>query len=51
VNPVTYVLEAVRCIMVTGFEPPKVLTAYIVAFAFLGLTSTTALLAFRKISK
>lgn len=50
-NPVTYVLEGVRSIMVTGFDPAKVLTAYIVAFAFLALTSTTALLAFRKISK
>jgi ABC-2 type transport system permease protein len=49
-NPVTYILEGVRSIMVTGFDPAKVITAYAVAFAFLALTSTTSLLAFRKIS-
>ena len=50
-NPVTYVLEGARSIMVTGLDPGKVFTAYLVAFAFMALTSTTALLAFRKISR
>lgn len=50
-NPVTYVLEGVRSIMVTGFDPIKVLTAYVVALAFLAVTSTTSVLSFRKLAR
>lgn len=51
INPVTYILEGTRSIMVTGIDPAKVATGYLVAFAFLAFTSTTSLLSFRKISK
>jgi ABC-2 type transport system permease protein len=50
-NPITYILEGMRSIMVTGMDPAKIITAYIVAIAFWAATSTAALLSFRKISK
>jgi hypothetical protein len=37
--------------MVTGMDPAKVALAYSVAFALLAVTSTTAVLSFRKISR
>jgi ABC-2 type transport system permease protein len=50
-NPITYILEGARSIMVTGMDPAKVALAYSVAFALLAVTSTTAVLSFRKISR
>jgi ABC-2 type transport system permease protein len=50
-NPITYILEGMRSIMVTGMNPQKIITAYAVAFAFLALTSATAVLSFRKIAR
>jgi len=49
-NPVTYILEGARSIMLTGPDPAKVTTAYIVALAFMALTSASSLLSFRKLS-
>jgi ABC-2 type transport system permease protein len=49
-NPITYILEGSRSIMVSGMDPAKVITAYVVAIGFLAVTSTTSVFAFRKIS-
>lgn len=50
-NPITYILEGGRSIMVTGLEPARVTTAFVVAFGLLAFTSTTSLLAFRRITR
>lgn len=50
-NPITYILEAARSIMVDGMDPAKVLLGYVVALAFLALTSTMSVLSFRKLSR
>jgi ABC-2 type transport system permease protein len=49
-NPITYILEATRSIMINGIDPQKVVVGYAVALVFLVFTSTTSILAFRKIS-
>lgn len=50
-NPITYILEGMRSIMVAGIDPKTVAIAYVVALVFLTFTSMTSLLAFRKISR
>lgn len=50
-NPITYILEAARSIMVDGMDIQKVVVGYSVAIIFLAFTSTTSILAFRKISR
>lgn len=50
-NPITYILEAIRSIMVTGLDLGKVTTGFAVALLLLLLTSTTAVLSFRKLAR
>lgn len=48
INPLTNILEGMRSIMTTGIEPHKIILAYITAIAILVITSSTAVLAFRR---
>jgi ABC-2 type transport system permease protein len=48
INPLTNILEGMRSIMTVGIEPHKIIVAYITAIAILVVTSSTAVLAFRR---
>jgi len=50
INPLTYVLEGMRSIMLNGIEWNKIISAYIVVVVLLAVTATAAVLSFRRAS-
>lgn len=51
INPVTYVLEGIRSVMLEGFEPSVLVMAFLAALGFGIITLSTSLFAFYRLSK